>query len=161
VLFDDRPHNANKKERAAQFRRLVVGQWPSEARPGVYIRRGHTGDQRSLLNEQALAEHLADRWGFEVLDPPALTVDQMAQACAGVRVVAGVEGSHLVHGLVMMPSDACLFVVQPPDRTECVLKLNTDREGQDFAFVVGQGDVRGFMVDLDEVDRTLAQVFSR
>lgn len=161
VLFDDRPHNAHKKARAAAFRRLMFGTQDLSPHPGVYIRRGQTGDQRSLLNEAALAQHLQRHWGFLVLDPPSASVDDIVQACSGARVVAGVEGSHLVHGLVTMPDDACLFVVQPPDRTECVLKLNTDREGQDFAFVVAQGELSGFSVDLDEVDKTLEMVFSR
>ncbi len=76
-------------------------------------------------------------------------------ACAGAEVVAGVEGSQLTHGVVAMPEDSTLFVLQPPLRATSVLKLFTDRARQRFSFVVGEGGDTDFRVDIGEVHRTL------
>jgi capsular polysaccharide biosynthesis protein len=107
------------------------------------------------LNEAQIAEALMSRRGFKVLDPMKATVAEIIEACAGARVVAGVEGSHLVHGLISMPPDAALFVIQPPQRVLSVLKHATDRQGQRFSFVVASGGKDEFSVRLDEVERTL------
>lgn len=156
IFFRDLSHNAGKAVRAAQARRRLIGRRPEAAPlPGVFLLRGDTGEQRVLTNERAIAEGLAIRRGFEVIDPASASVDRIVDACSRARVVAGVEGSHLVHGLVVMPRDATLLVIQPPDRVVSVLKMMTDREGQTFAFVVGKGSLQAFEASLDEIERTL------
>ncbi len=154
VLFEDKSDNAGKRDRAEAMRRRLVGSH-TQSHPGVFLLRGQSGDARLLLNEQALAETLATRRGFTILDPSRASVAQIAQACGGARVVAGVEGSHLVHGLAAMPRDACAFVIQPPGRAVSALKLLTDRQGQDYALVVAKGCTHAFNADIDEVERTL------
>ena len=154
VVFDDGAHNENKRLRAEALCKRLVG--PSVRRhPGVFLLRGCTGEARILRNERAIAEHLAQRRGFRVLDPSSATLDEIVEACSGAEVVAGVEGSHLVHGLVMMPPDACAFVIQPPLRAVSALKLLTDRQGQDYALVVAEGTQDAFTADIDEIERTL------
>jgi capsular polysaccharide biosynthesis protein len=121
----------------------------------VFLLRGKTGDLRLLANEREIADRLATDYGFLVLDPLALAVDQIAAACGQAQVIAGVEGSHLVHGAAMMPPEATLFVVQPQDRATVFLKAMTDLRGQRFAFVVAQGGLEGFTADWEEVRQTL------
>lgn len=154
ILFDDRPHNAGKRDRATDLCRRLVGGEP-ERHPGVFLLRGSTGARRILRNERAIAEHLAVRRGFRVLDPSAADLEDIVRACAGADVVAGVEGSHLVHGLMMMHPAARAFVIQPPTRTVSVLKLLTDRQGQDYSLVVGVGNDEGFDASIGEIERTL------
>lgn len=154
VLFDDLPHNDNKRDRASDLRRRLVGPEPDGHR-GVFLMRGTTGDRRLLGNERQVAEHLARRHGFRVLDPSSATLEEIIEACAGAEVVAGVEGSQLVHGLVMMPTTARALVIQPPARAVVALKLLTDRQGQDYSMVVGTGGDDVFHADIDEIDRTL------
>ena len=154
ILFDDRANNAHRRWRATDLRRRLIGtERPRHA--GVYLVRGVSGDRRVLQNERAIAEHLSTRLGFRVLDPSASSLAEIIDACAGARVVAGVEGSHLVHGLMLMPPEARLLVIQPPDRAVSVLKLTTDRQGQDYCFVVGRGRNEAFSADIDEIERTL------
>lgn len=158
TLVDDRANNANRRERAAQFReRLVRAVAPDGLAPhaGVFVLRGTTGDRRVLLNERALAEQLARTRGFRVIDPILSSVEQIVAACASASVVVGVEGSHLVHGLMLLRPDATLVVIMPPYRACSVLKLATDRQGQGFAFVVGDGGREDFSVDADDVERTI------
>ncbi len=90
-----------------------------------------------------------------MLDPGRASVAELIDACAGARIVAGVEGSHLVHGLTLMPAEARLLAIQPPDRTVSVLKLITDRQGQEYGLVVGRGSNGAFSADIGEIEQTL------
>lgn len=154
VVFDDSAHNDHKRQRAEAMRRRLV-RAPGERHPGTFLLRGTSGDARVLAGERRIAEHLAVKRGFQVLDPSHADLTEIVRACGGARVVAGVEGSHLVHGLVAMPPDACAFVIQPPRRAVSALKLLTDRQGQDYALVVGEGTNDAFTADIDEIERTL------
>lgn len=155
TLFRDVSHNSSRRARADKYRRKLVATAPIEDHPGVFLLRGKTGMQRVLTNEQALAEELGVRRGFTVIDPSSATVDEIVSACAGARVIVGVEGSQLVHGLMVMHPDAALLVIQPPERTVCVLKFVTDRQEQDFAFVVATGSDTEFHLPWEELERTL------
>jgi len=153
VMFEDRAHNEGRRERADDLRHRLVGEGVPE-HPGVYLLRGTSGARRTMTNEHVVVERLTRR-GFRILDPIASSLDEIVHACAGARIVAGIEGSHLCHGLMTMPRGAGLFVIQPPDRAVTVLKLTTDRQGQDFGFVVGKGTNEAFSADIDEIERTL------
>lgn len=154
ILFDDQPHNEGKRQRATALREKLVDQdLPRHA--GVFLLRGETGDRRVLLNERAIAEHLAATRGFTILDPTRVDVGEIIRVCGNAEVIAGVEGSHLVHGLMLMPHDARALIVQPPARVVSVLKLITDRQGQDYSFVVGVGNNEAFSADVEEIERTL------
>lgn len=155
ILFADEANNEGKRQRAEQMRQRLVAGSPGTPHPGVFLLRGDAGDRRLLLNEREIAEALAHRRGFTVMDPLQHSVAEIIDACAGARVVAGVEGSQLVHGLITMPPDATLLVIQPPHRVVSTLKLATDRQGQTYAFVIGSGGKEEFSVSLDEVERTL------
>lgn len=155
IFFGDSSHNEDKEARADQFRdRLVAGARLVE-HPGVFLLRGASGAKRILINEKPIAEMLSAKRGFRVLDPSSASVSEIVRCCAGARVIAGVEGSHLVHGLMMMPPNSALFVIQPPDRVVSVLKTITDRQGQTYSFLVGEGAQDRFSVEWDEVDRSL------
>lgn len=155
IVFRDGSNNEGKKQRADAMRERLTLNAHLERHPGVLLLRGDGGDRRVLLNEREMADHLASKRGFKVLDPVKASVDEIVSACAGARVVAGVEGSQLVHGLMCMPPDATLLVIQPPHRVVSVLKSATDRQGQTFSFVVASGGREEFTASLDEVERTL------
>jgi hypothetical protein len=158
TLIDDAVNNEHRRLRAVRMRARLITAAPSSGRvshAGVFLLRGSSGDRRVLSNERELAEQLMRTRGFKVIDPLRCSVEQIVEACAGAQVVAGVEGSHLVHGLVVMPQDATALVVMPPYRAGSVLKLMTDRQGQGFAFVVGDGGREDFSVDAGDVERTI------
>ena len=60
-----------------------------------------------------------------------------------------------MHGLMVMNPGASVLALQPPNRFCGVLKLTTDMEALNFAFVIGTAKTEGFVVDIDEVERTL------
>jgi capsular polysaccharide biosynthesis protein len=154
LLFDDQPHNDHKRQRADRFRHKLAGE-RVDRHPGIFLLRGTSGARRILRNEREIAERLAARRGFQILEPRQASLDEIIARCSGAQVVAGVEGSHLVHGLMLMPADARAFVIQPPDRAVSALKKLTDRQGQDYALLVGVGTHEAFSIDGDEVERTL------
>jgi hypothetical protein len=161
ILFDDMPNNAGKGARALDRRdRLLKGRIQAEA-PGVFLLRGRSGARRVLHNERDIADRLAQDYGFVVLDPMTSTVDELAAACGQARVIAGVEGSHLLHGMTMMPPEGLLLVIQPPERMVMYLKMLTDRVGQGYAFVVGEGSTDSFTVDWSDIRRTLEMALER
>ncbi|MBB4640962.1 glycosyltransferase 61 family protein [Rhizorhapis suberifaciens] len=155
IFFRDSSQNTHKKQRADELRARLTATIPAARHPGVFLLRGETGDCRRLVNEKVIAERLALERGFGVLDPSTASVDEILAHCAGAKVIAGVEGSHLVHGLAVMPPDGILFTIQPPDRVVSVLKIITDRQGQTYAFVVGNGTQNHFTVEWTEIQRTL------
>lgn len=155
TIFLDQGQNDSKRVRADRIRQKLAGAADKQRHPGVFLLRGRTGELRLLLNEWEIAERLATEYGLTVLDPATVPLSQMLHACAGARVIVGVEGSHLTHGSMVMPNDAALLVIQPPDRVLPLLKISCDRQGQKFAFVVGNGPKHGFHVDWQDVAKTM------
>lgn len=155
IFFDDLSNNEHKKGRAGQYRERLASTVSHKSHPGVFLIRGVHGDRRILTNEQEVAERLAVSRNLRIVDPMRSSVEEIIAACAGARVVVGVEGSHLVHGLLLMPPEAALVTIQPPYRAVSWLKMFTDRQEQVFAFVVGTGGQEEFSIDPDDVERTL------
>jgi hypothetical protein len=155
ALFDDHANNADRRARARAVRERLIAGRPVVEHPGVFLVRGASGERRLLVNEMAIAERLERERGFRVLDPSRADVPAIVEACAGARVVAGVEGSHLCHGQIVQPPGSTLLALMPPDRVVSVLKMPSDRQGHGFAAVIGADDAGGFRVSADEVLATL------
>ena len=155
VIFDDVAHNHNKGLRFQAMRNRIRSGVDAPQHPGVFILRGAAGERRVLRNEIEIAELLRDRRGFRILDPLAADVPTILKSCAGARVVVGVEGSALSHGVAAMPAGAALLTLQPPNRFVSVFRARTEWSDQHFGFVVGFPDGEDFRIDPQEVERTL------
>lgn len=155
VIFDDLSQNLDKHLRFRAMGEKLLSHVDVNAHPGVFILRGGTGELRRLRNEMEVAERLRDRRGLRILDPAKSDVPTIVAACAGARTVVGIEGSHLIHGVNVLPPGGSLLVLQPPNRFLCFFKYLTDRDQQHFGFVVGTPERDGFRIDPDEVERTL------
>lgn len=155
VIFDDFGQNANKRARVRQMRERLLSKVKPKPHPGVFILRGSSGDRRILLNEMEIAEGLRRSRGFKVIDPMQMSVPDILAACAGAETVVGVEGSGLMHGIIVLPEGGRLLTLQPPNRFVGLYKHLTDRDGQHFGFVVGTPSGQDFTIDVDEVERTL------
>jgi len=139
--------------RAMSDRLLANVQANSHA--GVFILRGGTGVPRILHNELELAEQMHKQRGFRILDITKVDAPTIMATCAGARTVMGVEGSQLVHGLLALQPGASMLVLQPPDRFGTVFKDMADRDRQNFGFVVGHAEGKGFRIDPAEVESTM------
>jgi hypothetical protein len=155
VIFDDVGQNRSKRERFRVLGQKLLAPLQVKPHPGVFIIRGKTGERRILKNEMELAEQLRDRRGFRIVDIRTADVATLIEACAGARVVVGVEGSQLIHGMVLRPPGGAVLTLQPPKRFCPILKDLTDRDEQHFGFVIGTPDGDDLYVDRDEVERTL------
>jgi hypothetical protein len=71
------------------------------------------------------------------------------------RIVVSVEGSHLSHVVLSMADNGVLLVLQPPDRFATVYKEYTDCVHMRFGFVVCDKSHTGFVVNMDDLRRTL------
>lgn len=155
VIFDDFGQNRDKSGRFRALSDTLTDSVAHSGHPGVFLLRGSGGIKRILRNEREIAERLRTHRGFRVIDPLGLTVEEIVSACAGAEVVAGVEGSHLVHGLLCLKPGTALLTLMPPQRFCTPLKDIADRDGITFGFVVGTPVEDEFTVDADEVERTL------
>ncbi|TDF84126.1 glycosyltransferase 61 family protein [Pseudomonas sp. H9] len=155
VLFDDMSNNRSRHLRYRAMGDKLRSQVSYDSHPGVFLLRGGDGDLRYLRNELQIAEHLRKTRGLRIVDPLRTEVPAIVAACAGARMVVGVEGSQLVHGVNVLEPGGALLTLQPPDRFVSYYKYLTDRDHQHFGFVVGTPEGDGFAIDIDEVERTL------
>ena len=155
VVFDDVGQNRHKHARFRSLSDKLLSHVDANPHPGVFILRGSTGEKRLLHNEIEIAEYLRDMYGFRILDPANTNVQSIIDTCAGSQTIVGVEGSGLMHGLLVLPRGGSVLTLQPPNRFVSLYKHLTDRDDQNFGFVVGIADDNGFRIDPIEVGRTL------
>jgi hypothetical protein len=155
VIYQDIGQNRSKHARFRALGEKLRSHVKVQPHPGVFIVRGTTGERRVLGNEREIAEHLRDHRGFRILEPPKHDVPGIVQMCAGARTVVGLEGSGLIHGILVLPEGGNIVALQPPDRFVGVYKHMTDRDHQNFAFVVGQRQGDDLRIDIAELERTL------
>lgn len=148
VVIDEFAQNPHKTARYAELRARLKG--PPGARR-VFLSRGESGMARPLVNEAALAERLA-REGFRTLDVSRAGFGELAAACRGAEVVAGVEGSHLAHALYFAQDHASLLILNPPDRVHTtVADIGVFCRLHSGMFVCEPDPAgRGFVADPDE-----------
>jgi hypothetical protein len=155
IFFEDVGQNDSKQRRFAALRERLQAPFPARPHPGVFLLRGDSGERRLLRNEREVAERLREKRGFRVIDPSRLDVAAVLEVCAGARIIAGVEGSQLLHGIMMLRRGGGVFTIQPPQRFVTVLKDMTDRDEQWFGYVVARQEGDAFWADPDEIERTL------
>lgn len=155
ILFDDLHNNSHRRARAQENRARILKDRALKPLPGVFIFRGASGDARILENEAEIAERLEAEYGFRTLYIDRHDADQMAEAAGAARLVVGVEGSQLAHGVIAMAPGGTVLTLQPADRVTTSLKLLTDCWQQRYAMVVGEGTAGGYRVEWDQIRRTL------
>ena len=155
VVFQDVGENSDKRRRFKSLGESLLRGRSVQPHPGVFILRGRDGERRVLKNELQIAERLQRDRGFRILAPMRCSVTEIIDVCAGAQTVVGIEGSQLVHGLVLLPTGGSLLTLQPPNRYCSLFKNITDRDEQKFGIVVGRQSGEDFEIDADEVERTL------
>jgi hypothetical protein len=153
TMYSDHAENPSKEERYRALRASVKAAFANEAKgsfPGVFIRRGRSGELRLLENEPEVEAELA-RLGFRIVDPETQSARQIAAACFDAPLVISVEGSQISHAIYTMADRATLLVLQPPNRFSMSYKEFTDRVQMRFAFLVGLPSPQGFRVEIAEL----------
>lgn len=161
MCYTDFAQNSFKQARYERLRsrlRATLGLGAQHVpAPGVYLRRGTSGEPRRLVNEAQLEQAL-QALGFDILEPEQLSARDIARRTLDARVVVAVEGSHLSHAIFSVADRASFLVIQPPDRFALAYKEYTDRMDMRFALVVAEPAPGGFRVVVDEVHRLLERL---
>lgn len=154
VITDDRTQNSYRRERYAILRARAQRGRRAAPGEGVMLLRRQTGVARILINEEELAEKLAQQ-GFRTLCPTEHSVAEILDACMDARIVVGVEGSQMIHALLVMRDRGTLVTLQPPYRFNNILKTYCDGLALQYAFLVGHQRENGFYVDPEKMMRLL------
>jgi hypothetical protein len=156
LVLEDFAQNSFKRRRYQQLRARLRSRL-GEGKGGiVYLRRGvlDSREQRSLLNGPEVERFLISH-GARVIDPDNMPADEIVRGIMGARLVFSTEGSHMAHAIYAMADDAALCAFQPPTRFNNDYKDYTDCLGMRYAFVVGRPGDGGFVIDTDDIGRTL------
>jgi hypothetical protein len=152
---DDWGNNKKKQELFSKNKETLLSKFPSNSPPGVFILRHNSGKTRIMLNEIEIAEQLRDKYGFRIVDVTTQSVTEILSDCVGAKILVGIEGSHLMHGLMVLQPGASVLTLQPPNRFCGVLKITTDMQNLNYGFVVGIQKEEDFYINFEEVERTL------
>lgn len=155
VVFDDTYQTIDKQKRFQANRKALLSHFNSNTHSGVFILRRDSGKRRILNNELEIAEYLRINRGFQIVDVTKDSVSTILSACSGAQVIIGVEGSQLIHGIMVLEPGKAVLTLQPPDRFCGVIKRTMDRDEQHYGFVVGHQEANGYRIDIDEIERTL------
>ncbi len=157
ILYTDYAQNSYKQERYLDLRARMRDYFRDvtpPAGPGIYIKRGVTGEARLMSNE-AEVERLLGQLGFDIVEPAHLGAEEVARRSLDAPIVVSVEGSHLSHAIYSAADHGAFLVLQPPDRFAMAYKEFTDRVDMRFGFVIGHPGENGFRVDLGELRHML------
>jgi|JRYL01.1.fsa_nt_gb hypothetical protein len=150
--FAQHSHKAARyRELRNRIRRAVGRRQPPT---GIFLDRGESGEPRRIGNREEVLECFLSA-GFRILRPSEMSAEDIVSAMIDAPIVAGVEGSHLAHGVYTIADGGTFLVIQPPDRFAMTYKEFTDCMGMRFAFVVGEGAGDGFHVPTDDILATL------
>lgn len=139
ITYRDWGQGSHKRARYQRMRQRIRDHFTaSTPSTGVYIRRGTTGLVRMIENEDAICETLAAR-GWTILDIAEVSVEDLFYHIHGTRIVAGIDGSHLNHAILMLPDDGGLMVLAPPDRFTSTHMDHSRGAGLGSGYVVLEG----------------------
>lgn len=156
IFFDDNwGNNASKHKRFSGMRNKLLSKFSGKSHPGVFILRRDSGIVRILQNELEIAKKLRDKYGFKIVDATSQSATEILTACVGAKLLIGVEGSQLTHGLMVLEPGTSVLMLQPPYRFVGAMKITADMENINYAFVVGTATEDGFYIDFEEVERTM------
>ena len=157
LVIDDNHQSKSRVQRTREIRSRIRAYLPKPVHPGVFIKRGGSGSSRRLENEAEVIALFVAR-GFSVVDPEKMDAHEVLARVSGAKIVAGVEGSHLSHGVLSCADDCTYLILQPPSRFNNVFKDFTDAMDMRYAFIVGQQAAGSdFRIDTGE----LARMFDR
>jgi hypothetical protein len=154
TIFQDHGQNLSKRERYKLLRNKLRGFIaPICAGSGIYLRRGSTGSQRSVINEGEIINSLCG-YGIETVDISD-NIEHVVAKLMGAKIIISLEGSHLSHFIYSLPEDSALLVLEPFDRFRSMYRTWSACMGIRFGFVVGTGWDGGYYFSIDEILKTI------
>lgn len=159
TIIDDVGQNQFKRDRYRAMRAQLTHFKSPNPPWGVLLLRGKSGTQRALANQDQVIAWLQSQ-GFVCLVPEELSAAELVRQTLGAKIIMGVEGSQLAHGIFSLAPGGVMCALQPPNRFTNVFKDYLDCISQDmrYAFVVGQPRQDGFEIAVDDLARILEQL---
>jgi hypothetical protein len=162
IVLEDYGQNDYKRERYDKIRARFKEIAPKPAHPGALLLRGTSGvvapdaqgNRRILVNEEEIARYLQSI-GFQLVDSTKQSAREIVEKTSGAKIVIGVEGSQIPHGLFTMADQGTLINILPPFHFNNVLKGQTDCMGLNYAFTVGEVCDGGFRLPVETLEKTL------
>jgi hypothetical protein len=162
IILEDYGQNEYKRVRYNKIRARFKEICPKPTFPGALLLRGTSGNsdpdangnRRLLVNEDEIAAYLQSI-GFKIIDSTKQSAKEIVENTSGARIVIGVEGSQIPHGMFTMADHGTLINILPPFHFNNVLKGQTDCMDLNYAFTVGEVCEGGFRVPMDTLKRTL------
>jgi capsular polysaccharide biosynthesis protein len=155
VIIDPLGINAYHRAKMKDFRRRIRKNIsPLFGNHNVYLRRGTHGENRNPTNEAEI-ESVLSEYGFHFIEPESMTLDAFLASMLEAKLVVGIEGSQLAHTLPTARDGATLLTLQEPYRFAIPLKYWTESIGMRWGFLIGHRSANRYMIDPDELRRTL------
>jgi hypothetical protein len=156
IILSDSTLNKYRQNRFIRLRNLVSKSTNlQENNEFVYIKRGSLGAKgRGLINEEALTSKLED-FGFTIVEPEKLTVDEIIKRCLNAKIIMGVEGSALAHGFLCINENGAMISLIPENRFNNPYRDYCNVIGIKYGFLVGRTVDGGFSIDLEDVEELL------
>lgn len=157
VFYEDGGQTEHKVRRLRKLRehaRATLQFGGGEANGVVYIRRGANSTNREMLNEGEVVEQLEKR-GATILEAERHDLETTLRCLGRARLLIGVEGSQLCHGIYGLREGAGVLVIQPPDRF-----FNSHMDWSQpldihYGAVIGDPAPSGFTLKIDDLLRTI------
>jgi len=127
----------------------------------VYLSRSGVDARR--LDVEKEVEALFARYGFEIVHPEAIEIEDQIALMAGARMLAGLGGSAM-HNAVFAPPDCPVLIVQPR-MMSVAMDVGLCESGRRLGYVFGDGDpfadrfVAPWSVDLGDVEAGIQRHF--
>ena len=140
------------RDKAARHRRLrqrIRQTLPPGPGDIVYLARGPSGHVRGMANEPEVLSRM-EAAGVTIVQCEGGD-DSMLRRCLDARLIIGVEGSQLCHGIYLLAEAGGVLAIQPPDRF-CNAHHDWSRHlGMAYGTVIGHPAEGGWTADPDEI----------
>lgn len=157
VVFQDYAQNTNKVKRYRKLRNKIRSKASAsiDRSKCIYLRRGATGINRRIVeNEDVLIETL-DEKGFTIVDVEKHSGSEIINQMMDANLVVTVEGSQQNHALTTLKNGGALVNITHPEIFTACPKDWADAIGFEFGFMVGDKSDQGFTVNIDDLFRTI------
>lgn len=155
VLFQDFSQNSLKAKRYEILHtRLKTNFSESNGSNLVYLKRGLTGAPRLVDNENAILDALTKR-GFIVADIASDDIASLLSSILNAKIVVSIEGSHIGHCCVALPSGSGLIALQAENKFSGVHRGWAEARSLRYGFVVGTKAGNGFHFSVSDILHTV------
>ena len=161
IVFQDYAQNSLKRRRHLLLNSKIRSQLSrSTSPPLVYLRRGKTGTERLIQNEDELHDALSKQ-GFEVVDVSSDDLEYVIASLMNAKIVVSIEGSHISHCWFSPESASGLITLQPPDRFTAIHRGWVECMSARFGVVVGDKAAAGTYFSPSDVLKTVDLMASK